>query len=102
MKSIKLLACIALSCVLNSTYAQDWEGATYRFGEVYPGYIVKLNGDTLRGFVLQQGRSESQDKVTFFTDPNDRKSKVVYKPADLKGYAVGDKTYRSIRYSGCS
>lgn len=91
---------VAAFICTTSMNAQDWSGNIYKFGKVYPGYIVKLSGDTVRGFVEHQTRSENQNKCNFYTDPNDKKSKVTYKADDIKGYMVGDKIYRSINYSG--
>jgi hypothetical protein len=96
-----LLASCFLAPLL--TYAQtevDWAGKTYKFGGIYPGYIVTLNGDTVKGYVQHNNRVDNQDKAYFYTDPNSNKTKKSYNPSELKGYMVGDKVYRSIEWSG--
>jgi hypothetical protein len=99
MKKLTLMAAIA-AMTIATVNAQDWSGSVYQFGKVYPGYIVKLSGDTVNGFVQHQNRSKNQTECNFYTDPNDKKSKVTYKSDDIKAYKVGDKDYRAIRYSG--
>jgi hypothetical protein len=93
-----LLACIVMIFAVNGSKAQDWKA--YNFYQPYPGYIINPGGDTTRGYVVHGDRVGSQNKVVFYTDVNDKKSKKEYKPSDLKGYGVGDKNYRSINYSG--
>lgn len=100
MKKIFLLTTVAILGIFATAWSQDWSGKIYKFGKVYPGYVVKLNGDTVRGFVEQMNRTSSQTKCVFYSDPNDKKSKVTYKSDDIKAYSVGDKIYRSIHYSG--
>ena len=99
MQKAKFILMVTLA-ISFSAKAQDWSGKIYQFDKVYPGYVVKLTGDTIRGFVEHNRRYENQNKCIFFSDPADKKSKTVYKPDDIKGYSVGDKVYRSIRYSG--
>ncbi len=100
MKKSTWIAAIAAFVLTTAVKAQDWTGSVYQFGKVYPGYIVKLSGDTVRGFVEHQERGTNQTKCNFYTDPNDKKSKVTYKSDDIKAYMVGDKIYRAIHYSG--
>ena len=100
MKKLLLLIVLAIAGMTTNLNAQDWSGKVYQFGKVYPGYIIKLTGDTVQGFVEHQDRTGNQKKCLFYTDPNNKKSKVVYKVDDIKGYKVGDKVYRAINYSG--
>lgn len=85
----------------------DWDPAIYRVGERYPGYIIKLDGDTVHGFLQAQNRcsiggmgSSNQNAVVFYVNKTDRKPAAKYKPADLKGYRIADKEYESINFSG--
>ncbi len=80
--------------------AQDWSGMSYAYYQNYPGYIITNAGDTVKGFVEHGDRTRNQNKCIFYTDVKDRKTKKTYKPDELKGYAVGDKVYRSMHYSG--
>ena len=91
---------MAICCIgaAKSASAQDWK--SYNFYQPYPGYVITLTGDTLRGYVVHGDRVQNQQKAIFYADVNDKKTKKEYKPADLKGYRVGDKEYRTIQYSG--
>jgi hypothetical protein len=93
-----LLACFAVAFAVCGVKAQDWKA--YHFYQPYPGYIIGPNGDTTKGYIVHGDRIQNQNKVIFYTDVNDKKSKKEYKPSELKGYRVGDKEYRSINYSG--
>jgi hypothetical protein len=100
MKKTKFTLAVLLLVASLSSFAQDWEGKTYHYWSIYPGYVVTKSGDTLKGFIEHQDRNGNQNKCIFFSDLNNKKSKVVYKPEDITEYHVGDKTYRSITYSG--
>jgi hypothetical protein len=78
----------------------DWSGKTYKYYSLYPGYVVTLTNDTIQGYIEHGDRTMNQDKAVYYSDINNRKTKKVYKPEDLKGYMVGDKVYRSIHWSG--
>ena len=91
------MVCLFITSLL---HAQDWSGKLYKYGEKYEGYIIKNEGDTVKGFIECNNSYENQNKVEFYTDPKNKKTKVVYKADDIKGYHMGDKTYRSINYSG--
>lgn len=80
--------------------AQDWSGDTYKYYQLYPGYIINNSGDTIKGYVEHGDRTRNQTKCIFYTDISNSKTKKIYKPDDLKGYCVADKIYRSIHYSG--
>lgn len=97
---IRSLFAIMLTVAVTTVFAQDWSGNKYKFGTKYPGYIITTSGDTVKGFIQHNGRSENQVKAVFWTNPDDKKTKKEYEPEDIKGYMVGDKTYRSIQYSG--
>lgn len=88
------------AAMAQTSAAPDWEGKNYKFWQNYPGYVVTTKGDTIKGYLQHQDRDGNQEKAIFFSDPNDKKTKKVYKPNDLKAYMVGDKIYRSVDYSG--
>jgi len=101
-KQFLLIAAIFIAHISTSN-AQDlpgWDWNVYKVGQPYPGYVVKLTGDTIQGFVLLNLPTDNQDKITFLPTEKDYKNKTVYKPDDLKAYMVADKVYRSIHYSG--
>ncbi len=108
MRKNKFLLAVA-ACLLMTVgaYSQDWSG--YRVGELYPGYIIKTDGTKVEGYIEAQPRGETtgvymndgnQVKVIFYADPKNKKTKVTYKPDDLKEYKIAEKLYRSINYSG--
>ena len=80
--------------------AQDWSSDVYKYGELYPGYIVDASGNKTEGFIKYDNRYSMQNDVLFYTDKNDKKSKVKYATEDLKEYMVADKLYHCIHYSG--
>jgi hypothetical protein len=91
----------------NNGSQADWSPEIYQVGKVYPGYIVKLDGDTIQGFIKADTRcstggmgSSNQNLAQFFTSQTDKKPVAKYKPADIKGYKIADKVYESINYSG--
>lgn len=101
MKQIKLIAALALLLFAQVSFAQEeWYGGVYKGGQIYPGYIVKITGDTVKGFIEYQGRIDMQNKCVFYSDPANKKTKLVYKGEDLKAYYVADKFYKSMNYSG--
>jgi hypothetical protein len=100
------LFAVFFSCAV---LAQDksWSSDVYEVGKTYPGQITKRSGESVVGFIEAQERGfegmedqNNQTRVIFFSDPNDKKTKVIYKPEELKGYKIADKEYMSINYSG--
>lgn len=85
--------------------AQDW--SNYRLWELYPGYVVKNDGEIVEGYIEAQKRgcigsyiTSNQTSVNFFTDPRDTRTKIVYTPDYIKAYVIGDRYYKSMHYSG--
>lgn len=106
MKKIIFSATICLLMAIN-VFSQDWSYDVYSVGRKYPGYIIKTDGTKTEGYIKAQARaglegvgSSNQNSVEFYTDPENKKTKVVYKPEDLKEYKIAEKVYRSMNYSG--
>lgn len=85
----------------------DWSPEIYQVGKIYPGYIIKSDGDTIKGFIKADNRcsiggigSSNQNKVKFYLHESDRRPSEKYKPKDIKGYRIADKVYESINFSG--
>lgn len=85
----------------------DWSPEIYQVGKKYPGYIIQLNGDTVKGFLKADNRcsiggigSSNQNTAEFFLNESDKKPVDKYKPDEIKGYKIADKVYESIAYSG--
>ena len=87
------------------TNAQDW--SDYEIWKLYSGYVVKNDGEIVEGYIEAQNRgcigsyiNSNQTCVNFFTDPVDKRTKVVYTPDYIKAYVIGDRYYKSMHYSG--
>lgn len=85
----------------------DWNPQNYQVGNLYPGYVITLQGDTVRGFLKAGSRcaidgvgASNQNTAVFYTNQADKKPAAKYKPEDIKGYRIADKVYESINYSG--
>lgn len=114
MKNTWIIAC-AFCLTLSNSFSQndgngakaDWNPETYQVGKMYPGYIVKLDGDTIRGFIKADTRcsidgigSSNQNTAAFYTNAQDKKPVDKYNPTEIKAYGIADKVYESISYSG--
>ena len=107
MKTLSTLLVISLFSLTLFAQDSDWSKDVYNVGELYPGHIIKLNGEKVEGHIQAQQRCgltgvthSNQTRVIFYTDPNNKKSKTVYKPEELKGYLIADKEYKAMNYSG--
>lgn len=116
MKNLVVL--IALGLTISDASAQvqqnsgvqseiDWSPQVYQEGKKYSGYIIKLDGDTIYGYLKALPRTvidgmghSNQNRVYFYLNESDRKPQDKYKPKELKGYLIADKLYESINYSG--
>lgn len=90
-----------------ATASADWSPEIYQVGKMYPGYIIQLEGDTIKGFIKADTRcssgglgSSNQNTVAFYLNESDKKPVAKYKPETIKGYKIADKLYESINYSG--
>jgi hypothetical protein len=108
-KNIAIFIFLFVTGNISIAQKPDWATDVYMVDEMYPGYIIKTNGEKIEGYLkaLPRGPQEggelwpsNQTRCDFFSDPKNKKTKVVYKPADLQGYKIADKYYKSIPYSG--
>ncbi len=56
-----------------------------------PGYIIKLNGDTLQGFIDYRNWEKNPDKIFFQKGIDDEK--IIFTPTDIKLFNVKDEVY---------
>lgn len=98
MKSIYSL--IFLITLTFQSFAQDWSSDTYQYDELYPGYIIKKDGEKITGFIKYRNRVVMQDAIIFYMDKSNPKTKESYDPKELIEYEVADKHYDCINYSG--
>jgi hypothetical protein len=106
MKNLKLTFIIILFSIAK-LYSQDWSSGIYNVGVTYPGYIIKNDGTKIEGYLEAQERGaidgvgfSNQNRVIFYSDPKNRKTKITYKPEDIKEYMIADKIYKTMNYSG--
>lgn len=98
MKSF--LSLFVLIFIAFQSFTQDWSSDTYQYDELYPGYIIKKDGEKIAGFIKYRNRVVMQDEIVFFMDKNNPKTKTTYKPDALTEYEVADKHYDCLNYSG--
>lgn len=58
-----------------------------------PGYVIQLNGDTLRGFIDYRNWDKNPNKIAFRKEMSDNISD--YTPIGIKGFGVKDVIYES-------
>lgn len=97
MKKFNLLLLIIVFTLLNGNIFAQHESELKR-GTIYPGYIIKLNGDTVHGFLLNINLWLNQHQTYFYTDTLDKKNREKYTPKELKAYQVGCRHYESIQH----
>lgn len=97
MKNSLLMLMLAF---VSSAFAQEWSSDVYKHGTKYPGYIILADGSKKEGFIEYTNRYDLQNKVEFYTDKDNRKTREKYKADDLKEYKMADKLYHVIHYSG--
>ena len=98
---------LSASAFSQNVSVMDWNPELYKVGQIYPGHVITLQGDTLKGFIKGDVRcavgglgTSHQNQAVFYINETDKKPTAKYKPADIKGYKVADRVYESINYSG--
>jgi len=92
---LPLLLMVCLFALPQITFAQN----DYQVGEFYEGSIIKSDGTEEKGYVIFQNPLDRREKVVFYKDKNNRKTKKTYKPKHLKGYKVGALEFKVIKYN---
>ncbi len=72
-----ILSCFILSLFYSSIYSQN----TYQ-----PGYIIKEQGDTVKGYILTAGIEALEQNCSFKTSTDS--DVILYSPSQLKGYEI--------------
>ena len=67
-------------------------------GSVLPGFIITLQGDTVKGYLLNINLWMNQHMTFFYKDPDDREGRIKYKPKEIMAYQVGNRYYETIKY----
>lgn len=98
-KILYLLTVISLFSISASAQSQQYTRPDLSYG-IHPGTITDLNGQVTNGYIENGDYTHNEKKCVFYTDYNDKNTKKVYKPAELKGYSIENIQYKSIAYSG--
>ena len=85
MKHLSIAICMSL--IFTSLLAQS----NYK-----PGYLVKNNKDTVRGFILEAIESDYSKLVNFKSDSSS--SAQIFLPGDIQSFGVGSSFYKSISF----
>ena len=86
-----------LICFTWPVCAQDIQSEPQR-GSVLPGFIVTLQGDTVKGYLLNINLWMNQHMTFFYKSPDDLAGRIKYKPKEIKAYQVGNRYYESMKY----
>ncbi len=79
----KLLLVLILALFSCKTFAQSYQ----------PGFIIKTNSDTVKGFIEYKRWDRSPLEISFKNSPEG--SVVVYDPLEIKSFSVANETYES-------
>jgi hypothetical protein len=82
---------------LTPLFAQNDQSDPER-GSVVPGFIITMQGDTVKGFLLNINLWMNQYMTFFYTSPDDMEGRIKYKPKEIKAYQVGNRFYESMKY----
>ncbi len=80
-KSVLLFIGILFTCLI---YSQE---------DYLPGFVIKNNGDTLKGFVDYRNWGVNPDKIDFRSTVNS--GSTTFNPTEVKGFSVKDEIYLS-------
>lgn len=81
----KRISLLFLTCFLfQSAYCQE---------NYLAGYIVRLSGDTLHGFIDYRNWENNPAKISFKENP--KSDNATYSPLTIKSFAVSDEVYQS-------
>ncbi|NOX48099.1 MAG: hypothetical protein GXO89_14085 [Chlorobi bacterium] len=60
---------------------------------LFPGYIISLNGDTVKGYIKYKNWEYNPDQISFW-EKRDGEA-VIYNPGEIKMFGVeGDEVYK--------
>jgi hypothetical protein len=91
----KISPILAMIVTIHSVCAQDWFSSLQR-DEKMTGYIIGVAGDTIQGMIQFDYPIVMQKRVTFFQEGQSRNN-AVYRPADIRGYSIGEKRWLSLK-----
>lgn len=97
MKKINLLL-LLISLTASSADINAQQESELKRGTIYPGYTVKLNGDTVHGYLLNINLWLNQHQTYFYSDTLDKKNRQKFTAKELRAYQVGSRHYVSMQY----
>ncbi len=97
---LKRLAIALFAFISITANAQDWSTDTYKYGELYKGYVIDNEGAKTEGFIKYRNRWAMQNEVSFYKVNNLESKKTKIMASNISEYKVGDKLYHVIPYSG--
>ncbi len=85
MKHLCIFVCLSLFCL--SLIAQN---------KYDPGWLVKNNKDTIRGYILESVDAEFSKQVNFKSDSG--AAAQIFLPGDIQSFGIGSAIYKSISF----
>ncbi len=91
---------ILISTLTWNTHAQAQYTKSTRTYEVHPGTVTTLDGQIIKGYILNRNPEQNQNSCIFYSDYKDVKTKKTFKPTEIAAYTIENDQYKSIPYSG--
>ena len=74
------------------------DGDELERGSIWPGYIITNEGDTVWGHLLNINLWMNQNMTFYYSDPDNRETRIRYRPKEIKAYQVGNRYYESVKF----
>ena len=87
MKTINEMILLLL-LVLLTGHVRGQEADMER-GKVYPGFIITLDGDTIKGHLLNINLWLNQHMTFLYKNPEDPEGRVKYKACEIRTFQMG-------------
>jgi hypothetical protein len=66
-------------------------------GELEPGYLVKVDGDTVSGYIIYEVDSKLSERVKFYSNQEEEEPQI-FEPTDLKAFGFNTgRVYESVK-----
>lgn len=98
MKCLSFNLLVLLLSILPYSVSSQDNSAEPERGSIMPGFIINLQGDTIKGYLLNINLWLNQKMTFFYTDPEDHEGRIRYTPKEIKAYQVGRRYYESIKH----
>lgn len=81
---IKTMLILLVNCIFQVSYSQE---------NFMPGYVIKLDGDTVKGSIDYRNWASNPDKIFFKGESSE--TLYAYTPTEIRGFRVADELYQS-------